>query len=221
MLRCQATRLASPWLARGMASKVSLRDLPYGYSALEPVIGGELMELHHSKHHQAYVTGLNKALEEYEEAEHKQDVGRMIALQAAIKFNGGGHLNHSAFWNMLCPEKEYQPPSGALEQAIDAQFGALEGLVKAFNAKAAAVQGSGWGWLAYHPEAKTLVVTTSANQDPLNPTTGLIPLLGIDVWEHAYYLDYKNARPAYLKEVWRVINWKDVSRRYKDATHSS
>ncbi|KAL4443583.1 hypothetical protein ABPG75_011320 [Micractinium tetrahymenae] len=211
MLRSLATRrLAAPLLqARGMATQVKLPDLPYDYSALEPVINAEIMELHHKKHHQAYVNGVNKALEQYAEAEHQGDVGKMIGLQGAIKFNGGGHINHSMFWKMLCPPKEYEDPSGALEQAIEADFGALDGLVSKFNAAAGGVQGSGWGWLAYSPESKKLVITTTPNQDPLQPTAGLVPLLGID---------YKNDRPAYLKEVWKVVNWAEAGRRFKEAT---
>ncbi|KAL4447307.1 hypothetical protein ABPG77_007340 [Micractinium sp. CCAP 211/92] len=220
MLRSVVThRLAAPLLrARGMATQVQLPDLLYDYSALEPVINAEIMELHHKKHHQAYVNNVNKALEQYQEAEHKDDVAKMIALQSAIKFNGGGHINHSLFWKMLCPPKEYEEPSGALEQAIEADFGALDGLVSQFNAAAGAVQGSGWGWLAYSPATKKLVVTSTPNQDPLQPTTGLVPLLGIDVWEHAFYLQYKNDRPAYLKEVWKVVNWAEAGRRFKEAT---
>ncbi|KAI7840677.1 hypothetical protein COHA_005599 [Chlorella ohadii] len=175
------------------------------------------MELHHKKHHQAYVTGANTALEQYEEAQHKGDVSKMIALQPALKFNAGGHLNHSMFWQMLCPPKEYEPPSGSLEQAIEAEFGALDALQKQFNAKAAGVQGSGWCWLAFNPEVKNLVIATTANQDPLQPTTGLVPVLGVDVWEHAYYLQYKNVRPDYLKKIWEVVNWKDCGRRYEEA----
>lgn len=220
MLRCVGTwRLAAPLLqARGMATQVQLPDLPYDYGALEPVINAEIMQLHHQKHHQAYVTNANKALEQYQEAERQGDVAKMIGLQGAIKFNGGGHINHSMFWKMLCPPKEYEEPSGALEKAIEADFGALEGLVSKFNAAAGAVQGSGWGWLAYSPESKKLVIATTPNQDPLQPTTGLVPLLGIDVWEHAFYLQYKNARPEYLKEVWKVVNWAEAGRRFKEAT---
>ena len=129
-----------------------------------------------------------------------------------------GHLNHSMFWKMLCPPKEYEPPTGALAEAIARDFGSLSSLTSKFNAAAAGVQGSGWGWIAYNKEAGNLVLTTTANQDPLKPTTGLVPLLGVDVWEHAYYLQYKNVRPDYLKEIWKVVNWKDVAKRFNEAT---
>ncbi|PSC72370.1 superoxide dismutase [Mn] [Micractinium conductrix] len=213
-------RAAAPaLLARGMQT-ITLPGLPYDYGALQPVISGEIMELHHKKHHQAYVNGANKAMEQLAEAQRKGDVAKMIELQGALRFNGGGHLNHSMFWKMLCPPKEYEPPSGALEQAIEADWGALDALVAQFNAKAAGVQGSGWAWLAFSKEAKRTVIATTPNQDPLEPTSGLVPLLGIDVWEHAYYLQYKNARPDYLKEVWKVVNWKEAGRRYREATGS-
>ncbi|KAL0038628.1 hypothetical protein WJX79_000351 [Trebouxia sp. C0005] len=115
----------------------------------------------------------------------------MIELQQAIKFNGGGHVNHSIFWQNLTPPKDFKPPSGEIKSAIEKDFGSVEELSKKFNAKAATVQGSGWGWLGYSPELKRLVITTTANQDPLS-TQGLVPLLGVDMWEHAYYLQYNN-----------------------------
>mmetsp|Transcript_37289 Transcript_37289/g.45070 ORF Transcript_37289/g.45070 Transcript_37289/m.45070 type:complete len:222 (+) Transcript_37289:87-752(+) len=196
---------------RGIAT-VSLPDLPYDYSALAPVISPEIMELHHAKHHAAYVTNYNIAAEKYAEAEHKGDLAAMIALQGAIKFNGGGHVNHSIFWQNLAPVKDCAPPSGELLTAIDAEFGSLEAMTTKFNAAAAGVQGSGWGWLGYNQATGRVQIATTANQDPCS-TTGLVPLLGIDVWEHAYYLQYKNVRPDYLKAVWQVVNWDDVAAR--------
>ena len=116
---------------------------------------------------------------------------------------------------MLCPPRDYQPPSGALEDALVRDFGTLDTFTSKFNAAAAGVQGSGWGWLAYQKDVDRLIITTTANQDPLEPTTtNMIPLLGIDVWEHAYYLQYKNARPDYLKEIWKIVNWGDVEKRF-------
>lgn len=200
------------------SSTYTLPDLPYDYNALEPVISAEIMQLHHAKHHQAYVTGYNKALESYEEALHKGDTEKQIALHAALRFNGGGHINHSIFWNNLAPPTVGggEPPSGLLATAIDEEFGSLDGFVKKFSAAGAGVQGSGWVWLGLNKEQKRLVIQTTANQDPL-VTTGLIPLLGIDVWEHAYYLQYKNVRPDYLKNIWKVVNWKDVASRYESS----
>lgn len=158
-------------------STVKLPDLPYDYSALEPVISGQIMELHHAKHHQTYVNGYNQALEQYHDAEEKKEYGKMIALQPALKFNGGGHINHSIFWTNLTPKTHATEPTGALNDAIASEFGSLEALQSQFNAKTVAIQGSGWGWLGFCKQQKRLVITTLPNQDPL-ATTGLIPLLG-------------------------------------------
>lgn len=195
-----------------------LPDLPYDYSALEPVIAGEIMELHHKKHHNAYVTNLNKAIEQYAEAEKKGDVAAMIALQSAIKFNGGGHVNHSIFWTNLAPTSAGggTPPTGKLAEAISSTFGSLEKFIEKFNGKTGPIQGSGWGWLGYNKASGSLEIAACPNQDPLS-TVGLIPLLGVDVWEHAYYLQYKNVRPEYLKAIWQVINWQNVAERYEAA----
>ena len=204
-------------------STATLPDLPYDYDALSPVIIPEIMELHHKKHHQAYVNGLNTALENADEAASKNDLKTLITLQPAIRFNGGGHINHSMFWEMLIPPKDFEPPraGSVLEKAIKEDFGSLDDLILKFNTAAAGVQGSGWGWLAYNKNVDKLVITTTPNQDPLQPTTmGLIPILGVDVWEHAYYLQYKNSRPDYLKEIWKIINWGDVEKRLDKATHS-
>ncbi|MCL7023702.1 hypothetical protein MKW94_000474 [Papaver nudicaule] len=214
----------------------SLPDLPYEYSALEPVISGEIMQLHHQKHHQAYVTNYNKSLEQLHKAMEKGDSQTVVKLQSSIKFNGGGHINHSIFWKNLIPVNEGggEPPTGALCEAVDANFGSLEKLVQKMNSEGAALQGSGWVWLGLDKEMKRLVVQTTANQkcihwnhndvsylrhpsqDPLvtkGPT--LVPLLGVDVWEHAYYLQYKNVKPDYLKNIWKVINWKYASEMYE------
>lgn len=201
--------------------KASLPDLPYesGYSALEPVVSGAIMELHHGKHHAAYVANLNAALEQQAEAESKGDLAKVLALQPAIHFNAGGHINHAIFWTNLAAEKDCRPPEGALRAAIDARWGSLDKLVAEFNAATAAVQGSGWGWLGYDVGTGGLAIATVANQDPLAKASGgkLVPLLGVDVWEHAYYLQYKNARPDYLKAIWRVVNWANVEERYAQA----
>lgn len=199
-----------------MVKKIQLPNLPYDYSALEPVISAEIMQLHHQKHHQAYVNNLNAALEKYAEAEAKEDLNAMIALQPAIRFNGGGHINHSIFWKNLAPQNKGggEAPTGELADAINKKWGSLNSFIEKFNAKAGPIQGSGWCWLALCPHSKQLLIYPCANQDPLEGTASFIPLLGIDVWEHAYYLQYKNARPDYLKAIWQVVNWKDVSERY-------
>lgn len=197
-------------------TKVTLPDLPYDYDALEPTINTEIMRLHHSKHHQTYVTNFNLAKEKFESAFRENDLREQIALQAALKFNGGGHINHALFWQNLAPQKEGggELPEGPLSSAIEKEFGSFENFVTQFNAAAAGVQGSGWGWLGYNKAAKRLEIATTFNQDLL---LHLAPLLAVDVWEHAYYLQYKNARPDYLKHIWEVINWKTVAERYAKA----
>jgi superoxide dismutase, Fe-Mn family len=196
--------------------------LPYDFGALEPAISGEIMNLHYTKHHQGYVNNLNKALEQYEEANQKQDLVTMESLLSAIKFNGGGNINHSIFWTNLSPKNKEGgvPPNGALAQAINQDFGSLQNLIDQLSAKAIAIQGSGWGWLGYDKAQHRLALATCDNQDPL-VIKGLIPLLGIDVWEHAYYLQYKNVRPDYVKAIWSVVNWKNVAERYEKARAKS
>ncbi|KAG2484702.1 hypothetical protein HYH03_016530 [Edaphochlamys debaryana] len=205
----------APAMTRAFTS-VKLPDLPYHPGALEPYISGAIMELHHGKHHAAYVANFNKAMEQQLEAEHKNDVAKIIALQSAIKFNGGGHVNHDIFWTNLIPHKDYEPPSGELKTLIEAQWKSLDNFQSVFSAQTAAVQGSGWGWLGYNKASGKLEIQTLSNQDPLS-VTGLVPLLGIDVWEHAYYLQYKNVRPDYLKAIWNVVNWKNVGERLEAA----
>lgn len=195
-----------------------LPPLPYDFAALEPVINAEIMNLHYSKHHQAYVNNLNKALEQYATAEQKNDLQAMIALDSAIKFNGGGHVNHSIFWTNLAPKDKGggNPPTGELEKAINQKFGSLQQFIDQISSKAVAIQGSGWAWLGYNKADGTLQIATCDNQDPL-ATKGLVPLLGIDVWEHAYYLQYKNVRADYVKNIWNVVNWQNVAERYQQA----
>jgi len=196
-----------------------LPDLPYDFSALEPVISAEIMMLHYTKHHQGYVNNLNSALEKYAQAEKEQDVAEMIALQPAIRFNGGGHVNHSIFWTNLAPVGKGggEPPKGTLHHAIQQDFGSTDVLIERMSAQAVGVQGSGWAWLGFCKVKKRLKIVTCANQDPLS-TTGLVPLLGIDVWEHAYYLQYKNVRPDYVKNIWKVVSWKNVEERFHKAS---
>jgi len=195
-----------------------LPQLPYGLDELEPVISKEIMDLHYNKHHAAYVNNLNKALEHYAEAQSKNDLAAMIAIDQAIKFNGGGNVNHTIFWTNLAPKSKGggAAPEGELAKAITEQFGSLEKLVEQMSAQAVGLQGSGWAWLGYNKTNNRLEITTCQNQDPLS-TKGLVPLLGIDVWEHAYYLQYKNVRPDYVKKIWEVVNWKNVAERYSQA----
>jgi superoxide dismutase, Fe-Mn family len=198
--------------------KQQLPSLPYDLGALEPVINGEIMDLHYNKHHAAYVNNLNGLLEKYWDAEERNDLATMIALSPGIKFNGGGHVNHSIFWTNLAPQDQGggEPPKGELAKVIDSQWGSLDNFIEKFNGIAGPIQGSGWAWLAYCNESGRLRIVTCANQDPCS-LTGTTPLLGIDVWEHAYYLQYKNARPAYLKAIWGVVNWANVAERYAAA----
>lgn len=199
-----------------MVLQYQLPELPYELNALEPVISAEIMNLHYHKHHQTYVNNLNAALKELADAESGNDLTKIISLQQAIKFNGGGHLNHSIFWTNLAPKGKGggEPPKGELADALKTQFGSLESFIEKFNAATVAIQGSGWGWLGYCTKNNRLVFDTCPNQDPL---TKLVPLLGIDVWEHAYYLQYKNARADYLKAIWSIVNWENVSERYAAA----
>jgi Fe-Mn family superoxide dismutase len=200
-------------------SSLKLPDISWDFGDLEPVISAEIMELHYTKHHQAYVNNGNLAMEKLAEATHKGDTASIIAMQNAIRFNCGGHINHTIFWKNLCSPKNGggHLDNGELRTMIESQWGDLETMQNTMSATTVGVQGSGWGWLGYDKATQKLVVTTTPNQDPLQPTTGLVPLLGIDVWEHAYYLDYKNVRPDYVKEIWKVVNWADVSERLAEA----
>ena len=197
-----------------MTQEYKLPDLDYDFGALAPVISGEIMELHYTKHHQGYVTNFNTALAKYEAAGVE---GKMEQL-GPLKFNGGGHINHSLFWTNLAPVAKGggEPPAGPLKHLIEETWGSLESFIEKFNTMTVGIQGSGWGWLGLNPVTKRLCIHTTANQDPLC-TMGLIPLLGVDVWEHAYYLQYKNVRGEYLKNIWKVIDWKNVESRYTKA----
>lgn len=194
-----------------------LPELPYAYDALEPVIDKETMEIHHSKHHQAYVNNLNAAVEGTEFAELDLDelmkrINEVPAdIQTAVRNNGGGHYNHSLFWELLTSPKEDNRPEGALLEKIEADFGSFDAFKETFAKAAATRFGSGWAWLVDN-NGKLEVVSTP-NQD--NPAMdGLNPLLGLDVWEHAYYLKYQNRRPEYIDAFFQVINWDEVVKRF-------
>lgn len=199
--------------ALSVRTKHKLPDLPYDFNALEPYISADIMKIHYEKHHATYVNNLNVAEEKLAEAQAKGDISAIISLVPALRFNGGGHINHSIFWQNLGPKTE-EAPTGDLKEAIQRDFGSFENLKNQLSTASVAVQGSGWGWLGYNKQTGRLQVATCPNQDPLEATTGLVPLFGIDVWEHAYYLQYKNVRPDYVKAVWNVANWKDISKRF-------
>lgn len=188
----------------------TLPELSYDYSALEPHISGKIMELHHSKHHAAYVAGANTALEKLAEAREAGDLAAVNLHSKNLAFNLGGHVNHSIFWTNLTPDSG--EPTGALADALDEHFGGLEKFKDHFTAVAAGVQGSGWAVLAYDTiGAKPVIVQLYDQQG--NLALGLVPLLMLDVWEHAYYLDYLNVRADYIKAFWNLVNWDDVAAR--------
>jgi len=201
-------------------TKFELPELAYDYNALEPSISAETMEIHHSKHHQTYITNLNSTMEKIDSAMIAGNVSETVALQGALKFNGGGHINHTLFWENLSPNSTFPSDDGGpLQTAIQNRFESLDSMITEMSAKTIAVQGSGWGWLVYDPKNKMLDVVALPNQDPLEATTGLKPLLGIDVWEHAYYVDYRNVRPDYVKAIWDIINWDVVQERLVAASN--
>ncbi len=197
-----------------------LPDLPYAHDALEPSIDAQTMEIHHGKHHQGYTTKLNAALEGHEFAELPiEEVLRRIDevpedKRQAIINNGGGYANHNLFWTVLSPNGG-GVPAGELADAIDEDFGGFEQFKDKFNAAAAGQFGSGWGWLCVDDNGKLSVVSTPNQNSPY--MDGLTPIFGVDVWEHAYYLNYQNRRPDYLSAIWNVVNWDQVNENYKAA----
>ncbi len=192
----------------------TLPELSYDYGALEPHISGRIMELHHSKHHNAYVTGANTALEQLEEAREKGDFSAINQIEKNLAFNLGGHVNHTAFWTNLSPEGG--EPEGDLAAAIDEQFGSFEAFKKHFAAVAAGVQGSGWAILAWDSVGSRLIIVQLYDQQG-NIPLGLTPIVLLDVWEHAYYLDYQNVRADYVTAWWNIVNWKDAGERFARA----
>jgi len=201
----------------------TLPQLPYAYDALEPHVDAQTMEIHHTKHHQTYINNLNAALEgtEFANLPVEEVVRQLDKLpqdkRGAVQNNGGGHANHSLFWTVMAPNAGGKP-EGALAEAIDSQLGGFDAFKEAFTKAALTRFGSGWAWLSVTP-AKKLVVESTGNQDsPL--MTGNTPILGLDVWEHAYYLRYQNRRPEYIGAFFNVINWPEVSRRYEAALNA-
>ena len=192
-----------------------LPELPYSHDALEPHIDGQTMAIHHGKHHQAYVDKLNAALEGHPELQELTALQLLLDLNSlpdeirtAVRNHGGGHANHTFFWSTLSPEGGGSP-SGSLAEAIDESFGTFDDFKQAFATAAGGVFGSGWAWLCVGDEGK-LMITTTANQDSPVFTEGVLPILGLDVWEHAYYLNYQNRRPDYVNAWWNVVNWEQV-----------
>lgn len=198
-----------------------LPELKYDYNALEPYIDGLTMTIHHSKHHQTYVNNLNTALEKYPEHASKDVVELLTNLDAlpedirlAVVNNGGGHYNHSLFWNMLAPNAG-GTPTGQVAEAINNKFGSFDKFKEVFEKAAATRFGSGWAWLVVTPNKEVDVMSTPNQNNPISE--GLIPILGLDVWEHAYYLKYQNKRPEYISNFWNVVNWSEVERLYQEA----
>ncbi|MGT2772438.1 superoxide dismutase [Streptococcus marimammalium] len=198
---------------------ILLPELPYAYDALEPHIDVETMTIHHDKHHAAYVANANAALEKHPEI--GEDLESLLSdvnsipedIRQALINNGGGHINHTLFWELMTPEKTEM--STSLKEDIEKTFGSLEAFKEEFSKAAATRFGSGWAWLVVNKEGK-LEITSTANQD--NPiSNGLKPILGLDVWEHAYYLNYRNVRPNYIKAFFEVINWNKVNELYEAA----
>ncbi|MBQ6448841.1 MAG: superoxide dismutase SodA [Bacillus sp. (in: Bacteria)] len=201
-------------------AKFELPELPYAYDALEPTIDKETMNIHHTKHHNTYVTKLNEALEGQTDFQGKSVEALISDLNAvpenirtAVRNNGGGHANHSLFWKLLSSNGGGEP-TGELADKINAKFGGLDAFKEQFAAAAAGRFGSGWAWLVLNNGE--LEITSTPNQDsPL--MEGKTPLLGLDVWEHAYYLNYQNRRPDYISAFWNVVNWDEVAKNYNEA----
>ena len=201
----------------------TLPELPYAYDALQPHVDAQTMEIHHTKHHNAYVTNLNNALADHTTLQAKgiEDLLREIeqvpeAIRTAVRNNGGGHANHSLFWTVMKSGGGGQP-AGALADALKSALGGFDAFKEKFSTAAATRFGSGWAWLVVKGSG-ALDVYSTANQDsPL--MQGDVPILGLDVWEHAYYLNYQNRRPDYISAWWNVVNWDEVLRRYQAATH--
>ncbi len=199
-----------------------LPKLPYAHDALEPHIDARTMEIHHTKHHQAYVTNVNNALKDKPELANKsiEDLIRNLNdvpedIRTVVRNNGGGHANHSMFWEIMGPNAGGNP-SGKLGDDINAAFGSFDEFKEKLAASGAGRFGSGWAWLVKGSDGKLVIMSTPNQDNPLMPDHGgKTPVLGVDVWEHAYYLNYQNRRPDYLKAWWNTVNWPEVSKRYE------
>jgi len=203
--------------------KYTLPEMPYAYDALEPHIDAQTMEIHHTKHHQKYTDGMNGALEKLSPELQGKDIEEILSninqvpddVKGAINFNGGGYDNHKLFWNSM-KQNGGGEPTGAIADAINDSFGSFAEFKELFSSKTAPIQGSGWGWLVYNPNSSKVEYKAMSNQTSPR-TEGLVPLLGLDVWEHAYYLKYQNKRPDYIAAWWNVINWDEVNDRFSKA----
>ena len=193
----------------------TLPDLPYDYAALEPHISGRIMELHHDKHHATYVGGANTALEKLAEAREKDDLAAVNLHEKNLAFNLGGHVNHTVFWQNLSPDGG-DKPVGELAAAIDEFFGSFEAFQKHFAANATGIQGSGWSILAWDSIGQKLVIVQLYDQQS-NLALGLVPIVMLDMWEHAFYLDYVNVKADYVKAWWNIVNWADADQRFTRA----
>lgn len=196
-----------------------LPDLDYDYSALEPHISGQINELHHGKHHATYVKGANTALEQLAQAREEGDHSAILLYEKNLAFNLGGHVNHSIWWKNLSPDGGGEP-TGELGAALDDAFGSFDAFRSQFTAAANGLQGSGWAVLGYDPLGGKLLTFQLYDQQA-NVPLGIVPLLQVDMWEHAYYLQYKNVKADYVKAFWNVVNWADVGRRFDDASSSA
>lgn len=193
----------------------TLPDLPYDYAALEPAMTGQILELHHDKHHAAYVKGANDTLEQLAEARDKGELGGLVGLEKTLAFNLSGHVLHSIFWTNLSPDGGDRP-DGDLGSAIDEHFGTFDAFKVQLTTATQGVQGSGWGVLAWEPLGKRLIITQVYDHHG-NVGIGSVPILVFDAWEHAYYLQYKNVRPDYVGKLWSLVNWEDVAARFAAA----
>ncbi|HEU4626435.1 MAG TPA: superoxide dismutase [Steroidobacteraceae bacterium] len=196
-------------------TKYVLPDLPYDYAALEPHISGRIMELHHDKHHKGYVDGANKALEQLEEARSKSDFTRIAALEKALAFNVSGHVLHSLFWNNMTPNGGDQP-QGELAEALKRDFGSFDAFKKQMTAVAATNMGSGWAALVWDPLSSRLL-TAQIHDHQSETLMASVPLMVIDAWEHAWYLQYQNEKAKFFDAIWNVWNWNDIAKRYAEA----
>jgi len=199
-------------------AEYTLPDLPYDYAALEPSISGKIMELHHDKHHATYVSGANTALQKLAEARDSGDFAAINLHEKNLAFNLGGHINHSVFWKNLSPDGGGEP-TGDLGSAIDAQFGSFEAFRGQFEATATGIQGSGWAILAWDTLGKQLIIVQLYDQQG-NVPVGVLPILQLDMWEHAFYLQYQNVKADYVKAWWNVANWADAQDRFAAARAS-
>ncbi len=194
----------------------TLPDMPYDYGALEPHISGEIMELHHSKHHQTYVNAANDTLEKLAAAREKNDFGSIVGLEKTLAFNLGGHVNHSIFWNNLSPEGGGEP-QGELAAAVDEFFGGFDTFQAHFTATATTIQGSGWAILGWDTLGRRLLIHQLYDQQA-NLPAGQVPIVMLDMWEHAFYLQYRNVKPDYVAAWWNVVDWADAAARFAAAT---